>query len=376
MFIDSIHLYHVRMPLVEPWRTAYGEDAAIESVLVRMTSGSDEAWAETSPLAAPCYSPEFAAGAFVLLRDWFAPAIVGREIESGEALPRRLGHFKGNPFAKAALDNAWWVLEATRLGVPLHRLLGATRDQVCVGADFGVTDSIDALLKKIAVAVEQGFPRIKLKFRPGWDIAMLAAVRKEFPTATIHIDCNSGYTLDDVDLFRRVDEFELAMIEQPLAHDDVVDHAKLQARIRTPICLDESITSVARTRQAIELGSCRYVNVKPGRVGGLTNAVAIHDLCRDAGVPCWVGGMLESAIGARICVALAMLGNFTYPADIFPSRRFYAEDLSRPDVALVKNEDGVPSVLAPNTPGTGASPHADRLAACTVAACTVASAAL
>ncbi|MEX2187277.1 MAG: o-succinylbenzoate synthase [Pirellulales bacterium] len=367
MLIDSIHLHHVRMPLVEPWRTAYGEDAAIESVLVRMTSGTHEAWAETSPLAAPCYSPEFATGAFALLRDWLAPAIVGQEIESGEALQRRLGHFKGNPFAKAALDNAWWVLEAARRGVPLHRLLGATRDRVSVGADFGVTDSIDELLGKIAAAVERGFPRIKLKFRPGWDIPMLLAVRKEFPATTIHIDCNSGYTLDDVELFRRVDEFDLAMIEQPLAHDDVVDHGKLQAQIRTPICLDESITSLARARQAIELGSCRYVNVKPGRVGGLTQAVAIHDLCREAGIPCWVGGMLESAVGARICVALAMLGNFTYPADIFPSRRFYTEDLSQPDVELVVDESGVPSVVAPDVPGIGAAPRAERLAVCTVA---------
>lgn len=366
MRIDSIDLHHVRMPLVEPWRTAYGEDTAIESVLVRMTSGPHEAWAETSPLAAPCYSPEFAVGAFVLLRDWLAPAVVGEEVDSGAALQARLGHFKGNPFAKAALDSAWWVLEATRQQVPLHRLLGAKRDRVAVGADFGVSDSVDGLIRNIAAAVEQGFPRIKLKFRPGWDIAMLAAVRKEFPTTTIHIDCNSGYTLDDADVFRRVDEFGLAMIEQPLAHDDVVDHAALQAMIRTPICLDESITSVARTRQAIALGSCRYVNIKPGRVGGLTNAVAIHDLCRDAGIPCWVGGMLESAVGARICVALAMLDNFTYPADIFPSRRFYVEDMSLPELELV-TESGVPTAVAVDAPGIAAAPDGERLARCTVA---------
>jgi O-succinylbenzoate synthase len=367
VFIESIHLYHVRMPLIEPWRTAYGEDAAIESILVRMMSGEHEAWAETSPLAAPCYSPEFATGAFAVLRDWLAPAIVGQAIDSGAALQQRLGHFKGNQFAKAALDNAWWTLEAVRREMPLHRLFGATRNQVAVGADFGVTDSIDELLEKIAAAVERGFPRIKLKFRPGWDIPMLAAVRREFPTTTIHIDCNSGYTLDDVDLFRRVDEFELAMIEQPLAHDDVVDHAKLQSQIKTPICLDETITSLARTRQAIELGSCRYVNIKPGRVGGLTNALAIHDLCRDAGIPCWVGGMLESAVGARACVALAMLDNFTYPADIFPSRRFYRDDLARPELELIHNEQGVLCAKAPDIAGTGAMPQPERLRQCTVA---------
>jgi o-succinylbenzoate synthase len=259
------------------------------------------------------------------------------------------------------------VLEATRLGQPLHKLLGATRDRVTVGADFGVTDSIDELLGKIAVAVEQGFPRIKLKFRPGWDLPMLSAVRREFPQTTFHIDCNSGYTLDDVDLFRRVDEFGLAMIEQPLAHDDLVDHARLQTSIQTPICLDESISSVARARQAIELKSCGYINIKPGRVGGLTNALAIHNLCQAAGIPCWVGGMLESAVGSRICIALAMLDNFTYPADIFPSRRFYIDDMSEPEVELVRGENGAPCVEAPSISGIGAAPNPERLARCTVA---------
>ena len=305
MRIDSVELFHVAMPLIYPWRTAYGEDAAIESVLVRMQCGDLVAWGETAPFAAPCYSPEWAGGAFGCLRDWLAPAVVGQQIGSGQELQSRLSHFKGNPFAKAALDTAWWVLEAQRQQQPLHRLLGATRDSVVVGADFGVMDSIDQLLEGIAGAVAAGFPRIKLKFRPGWDINMLQVVRRRFPQATFHIDCNSGYRLGDLELFRQVDEFNLAMIEQPLAHDDVVDHAKLQQAIRTPVCLDETITSVERVRQAIELKSCRYVNIKPGRVGGLTVAVAIHDLCREAGIPCWVGGMLESAIGSRICVALA-----------------------------------------------------------------------
>ena len=195
---------------------------------------------------------------------------------------------------------------------------------------------------------------------------MLRAVRREFPTQTIHIDCNAGYTLADVELFRRLEEFNLAMIEQPLAHDDLIDHAKLQAAIRTPICLDESITSVDRTRQAIELGSCRYVNVKPGRVGGLTNALAIHDLCRDAGIPCWVGGMLESAIGSRLCAALAMLDNFSYPADIFPSTRFYHTDLATPPLQLTPGPDGAPHALADPTPGLLGEAEPNRLSQWTV----------
>lgn len=361
MLIDSIELFHVAMPLVSPWRTAYGEDAAVESVLVRMQSGNDVAWSESSPLAAPCYSPEWAGGVFACIRDWLAPAIVGQQIDSGDELQQRLAHFKGNAFAKAALDCGWWVLEAQRRRVPLHRLLGAKRDRVDVGADFGVQDSIDELIAKIGPAIDAGFKRVKLKYRPGWDVPMLEAVRRVFPTQTFHIDLNSGYTLADFDMFCRLDDFNLAMIEQPLAYDDLVDHARLAQSIRTPICLDESINSVARAEQALDLESCRWVNIKPGRVGGLTPALAIHNLCRQAGVPCWVGGMLESAIGARVCIALAMLDNFTYPADIFPSSAFYRQDLATPAIELVTGPDGSPQVAALDLPGTGAEPNLDLL---------------
>lgn len=361
MRFDRIELFHVRMPLVAPWRTAYGEDAFVESVLARVESGGVQVWSETSCLAAPCYSPEWAAGVFAISRDWLAPALVGQSLDSGAELQRRLAHFKGNPFAKALFDNAWWILDAKQTGQPLYRRLGATRNSVPVGADFGVEDTIDSLLAKIGRAVDAGFPRIKLKFRPGWDLEMLRAVRREFPDQTIHIDCNSGYTLADLELFQRLDEFRLAMIEQPLGHDDLVDHATLQAAIVTPVCLDESITSPDKARQAIELGSCRYINVKPGRVGGLTHALAIHDLCRAAGTSCWVGGMLESAIGARVCVALAMLDNFIYPADIFPSSRFYKSDLGQPPIELSRSPDGTPHVVADDVPGIAAEPDPKRL---------------
>jgi len=358
MRIDRIELFHVAMPLIYPWRTAYGEDAACQTVLCRMTSGSVQAWGESAPLAAPCYSPEWAGGVFAVVRDWLAPALLGKTIDSGEQLQAELAVYKGNPFAKAVLDIAWWNLQSRLQNVPLHRLLGATRDRVPVGADFGVMDSIDDLLAAIAPAVEQKFPRVKLKFRPGWDVNMLSAVRKAFPTQTFHIDCNSGYRLSDLDLFRKIDEYELAMIEQPLTHDDVLDHARLQAEIRTPVCLDESVAAVRHVEQAIRLKSCRYVNIKPGRVGGLTNAVAIHNLCQQAGIPCWVGGMLESATGAGVCVALAMLDNFTYPADIFPSSRFYHTDLSDPALELVTLSDGTPGVAAfDDIP----EPHPERL---------------
>lgn len=367
MRIDSVELFHVAMPLIEPWRTAYGEDAVCESVLVKMTSDGLSAWAETTPLAAPCYSGEWAGGAFAVLRKWLAPAVVGREIESGAALQQALAHFKGNPFAKAGLDNAWWTLEAVRQQAPLHRLLGATRSAVDVGADFGVMDDVGRLIDAVGAALGEGYKRVKLKFRPGWGLEMLRAVRAQHRTQTLHIDMNAGYRLDDLELLCRLDDFSLEMLEQPLSHDDLVDHARLASLIRTPICLDESVSSVERAVQALELGSCRYVNVKPGRVGGLTNAVAIHDACREAGVPCWVGGMLESGIGARTCAALAMLDNFTYPADIFPSRRFYARDLADQELELTRGGDGSPQVAVSDEPGIGAAPDSDRLKATTIA---------
>jgi O-succinylbenzoate synthase len=345
MKIDRVELFHVAMPLIYPWKTAYGEDAEIHSVLCRMTSGSVDAWGESAPFAAPCYSPEWAQGIFSLNRDWLAPSLIGKDINSGDELQSAISVFKGNPFGKAVLDTAWWSLDSKLKGIPLHRLLGATRNVVPVGADFGVMDSIDDLLAAVGPAVEAGFPRTKLKFRPGWDVPMLRAVRQQHPDHTFHIDCNSGYRISDLELFQSIDEFNLAMIEQPLQHDDLIDHADLQQNIKTPICLDETIINVRRTEQAIAIKSCQFVNIKPGRVGGLTNALAIHDVCQQAGIPCWVGGMLESAAGAGICTALAMLDNFSYPADIFPSSRFYTEDLSDPPLELI-DVSGTPSIRA------------------------------
>ncbi len=348
MKIDRIELFHVAMPLIYPWRTAYGEDAAIHSVLCRMTSGSVDGWGESAPFAAPCYSPECAGGLFVVARDWLAPQLVGQDVPSGEDLQRRLSMFKGNPFAKAALDTAWWSLHSRIENKPLHEALGATRSEVVVGADFGVMDSLDDLVGSVGKAVEGRFPRIKLKFRSGWDVPMLEAVRSNFPDHPIHIDCNSGYRIGDIEMFQDIDRFRLEMIEQPLQHDDVLDHAELQKAIETPVCLDESISHPNHAIQAIRVGSCRYINIKPGRVGGLTNAVAIHNIAAEANIPCWVGGMLESTTGASLCVALSMLDNFTYPADIFPSSRFYTEDLAERPLELSQNSDGIPSVCALN----------------------------
>ena len=362
MKITSVEIYRVGMPLVYPFRTAFGNDDRIESILVKMTSDAGFGWGESTPWQSPGYSAECAPTAFIILRDFLAPLILGKDLRCGEDLQQALSPVKGNPFAKAALDLAWWDLFARNTGQPLYKALGGGRRTVDVGADFGIMESIDLLLKTIDTAVRAGFKRIKLKYRPGWELDMIAAVRKAFPSTVFHVDGNSAYTLADAKMLKRLDEFDLAMIEQPLMHDDLVDHATLQRQLRTPICLDESITSAAKARKAVELKACGWINIKPGRVGGLTNAKAIHDVCQNAGIPCWVGGMLESSLGAWHCAALATLPNFKYPNDIFPSDRFYKEDLSDPPVIL----SGPSQVTIPDVPGCGAEPNLKRLAAQTI----------
>ena len=334
MKIEAIELHRVAMPVIYPFRTAYGDGHVIESVLVRMSAEGVDGWGETTPWESPLYSPEWAGGVFALIRDWLAPRLLGREIDSGEALQQQLAPFKANPFAKAGLDLAWWDLEAKRHEMPLWQLLGGRGDTIEVGADFGVMDTIPELLDTIGGAVEAGFPRVKLKFRPGWDVEMVGSVREAFPELVMHVDCNSGYRLEDLPVFQALDSLGLAMIEQPLRHDDLLDHAELQRQLKTPLCLDESIVSLERTRQAIDLGACGWINLKPARVGGLTPAVQILREAEKGGIPCWVGGMLESAVGACHCIALATLPNIGYPADIFPSSRFYRKDLSVPEIQL------------------------------------------
>ena len=362
MRIDRLRLYHVAMPLVYPFRTAYGDDDCIESVLVRMESGDAYGWGETTPWRAPGYSSEWAASAFLLMRDWLGPALIGKEIASGDALQGELNGFKGNYFAKAGLDLAWWDLHARLEDEPLWKVIGGSGPVAQVGADFGVMETIDALIGEIAKAETAGFGRVKLKFRPGWAGEMVAAVRKAFPEMTFHIDCNSAYRIEDLPMFQALDQYKLAMIEQPLAHDDLIDHAALQRGLATPVCLDESITSVARARKAIQTRACGWINIKPARVGGLTNAIAIHDLCAEAGMPCWVGGMLESSVGQSFNVALSTMPNIMYPCDVFPSERFYRPDLGTPEIAL----SGPSQITAEEGPGIGCEPHPERLAKATL----------
>ena len=362
MVIDSISVYHVRMPLIYPFRTAFGNNEAIDSVLVKMSAGGCYGWGEAAPWGEPAYSPEWTGGAFQVIKTFLGPLLLGENITSGRILQDRLAVVKANYFAKGALDLAWWDLYARSLGEPLWKTLGGERDTVDVGADFGVMDSIGQLVETIGEAVNRGYKRVKLKYRPGWELEMVREVRKAFPETVFHVDCNSAYTLEHIDMFKELDKYDMAMIEQPLMHDDLIDHARLQREVSTPICLDESITSPVRTRQAIEIKACGYINVKPGRVGGLTQAKAIHDICVSGEIPCWVGGMLESSIGAYHCLALATLPNFSYPNDIFPSDRFYETDLCEPAVCL----SGTSCIKALDSPGCGTEPNPKRLSELTL----------
>jgi len=364
MLIEELSVFHVSMPLKAPWKTSFSEETAIDTVLVRLRSGDAVGWGEAAPYAVPQFCPEWAAGAFILIRDVFGPRVTGREIDSGAELQALLGPFKGNNFAKAAIDTAWWDLAARLEDRPLWRMIGGAAPEVAVGADLPVQENTEALLDGVRAAVAGGFSRTKLKFRPDSGYRMVASVREAFPDMPVHIDCNSGFTLDDTDLFRRLDGLGLVMIEQPLGWQDIVDHAKLQRELATPICLDETITSLAIARQAVETGATRWINIKHGRVGGLTNAIAMQRYCVEAGVPCWVGGMLESFVGQGVSLALATLPGMAYAADIFPAGRLYAEDLSTPDITL----SGPGTITAPDRPGHGFAPDPDRLRACTVSA--------
>jgi O-succinylbenzoate synthase len=355
--IETIEVYYVIMPLKYPWRTAYGDDFDIHTILVKAESGMYEGWSETTPLYAPTYSPETAMSVYYSIKEFFAPRIVGNEIETAEEINNRLSIFKGNPFAKAGIEITWWMLSANIQGRPLHELLGGKHKDVDAGADFGVQDSIDMLLEKIQLAISTGYKRVKLKVRPGWDLKILKAVHSTFPNFTFHIDCNSCYTIQDLPFFKEVDRLGLAMIEQPLFHTDLIEHAELQKQLDTPICLDESVKSIRDMEWAIRLNSCRYVNIKPGRVGGLQNALAIHKLALEAGIPAWVGGMLESGIGAGICIELATLDNFVYPNDIFPSDTYYNKDLTDPPLVLNNNC----TFTASSVPGIPYKPIQERI---------------
>jgi O-succinylbenzoate synthase len=358
--VRAVELRLVGIPLVAPFRTSFGEETQKVCVVVRVETDDAHGWGECVAGTDPGYSEEFNEAAWLVLRDFLCPPVLAAgDVGAGE-LDRVLAGVRGHPMAKAALVDAILDAELRARGVSLARYLGATTDRVACGVSVGIAPTTERLLEQVDGYLAQGYRRIKLKIEPGTDVERVAAVRGAHPDILLSVDANAAYRLEELGVFRELDAYGLLMIEQPLHHDDLVEHAKLQAEIATPICLDESIRSAADAAAAIELGACRIVNIKQGRVGGIPEAVRVHDVCSAVGVPVWCGGMLETGIGRATNLALAALPGFTLPGDTSASERYFAQDLTEP---FVLQPDGTMAV--PAGPGIGVDPLPDRLEACT-----------
>jgi O-succinylbenzoate synthase len=362
--IESIELRRIRLPLREPFRISSGVELDREILLLHLTDASGASvWAECVAGSAPNYSPETVDTAWMAIETWLAPRVLGVEFENPGALDEALNHhIRGHNMAKAALEMGSWGLEATLQDVSLSSLVGGTREKVVTGISLGIQESPELLMEKAQAALAQGYRKIKLKIQPGADVAYVGAVRAALgDDIALMTDANSAYRLADIEVLQQLDGFGLLMIEQPLAWDDLVRHAELQRLMETPICLDESITSLDRAEDMLQLESGRIINIKPGRVGGFTTSRAIHDLCRGADVPVWCGGMLESGIGRAYNVALASLPGFTLPGDLSPSSRYWEEDVVSPEWTM--SDGGLVSV--PTGPGLGVEVRPERLDALT-----------
>ncbi|HEX9729462.1 MAG TPA: o-succinylbenzoate synthase [Gemmatimonadales bacterium] len=359
--ITKLCLHDIALPLKEPFRISSGVTTERRIMLVQLTEGDGTVgWGECVAGEAPNYSPETVDTCRLAIREWLAPLVLGHPLAAAAALHGHIdGRLRGHRMAKAAVEMAAWALEAERMHVSLASLLGGERPTIPAGISLGIQPNPAALAAKACEARDRGYRRIKLKVAPGRDVDYVAAVREAVgPEVTLSVDANAAYTLADAEHLARLDAFGLAMIEQPLEGEDLRRHAALQQRLSTPLCLDESITSVARVEDMIALGSGRIVNIKPGRVGGLTVAKGIHDLCAANGIPVWCGGMLESGIGRAHNVALASLPNFTLPGDLSPSARYWARDIVTPEWTM--SADGLVRVPR-DVPGIGVTVDLDRI---------------
>ena len=363
--IDSITLREIRLPLVEPFRISSGVTTTRRILLLELVDADGVAtWSECVAGDFPNYTPESVDTATLAIREWLAPRVLGRRFETPEDVSAALAEdLRGHEMAQAAIEMGAWALAATQAGRSLSSLLGGTRKRIGTGISIGIQSSPEELADKAAKALGEGYRKIKLKIKPGQDLDYLHAVRERLgPDAPLMADANNAYTLDDADHLVQLDDLDLVMVEQPLAWDDVARHAELQRRMRTPICLDESITNIARAEDMIRLRSGRIINIKPGRVAGFTASKAIHDLCEANDIPVWCGGMLESGIGRAYNVALASLPNFTIPGDVSPSNRYWARDVVSPEWTM----DGDGWVDVPEGPGLGVEVDRERLEALTV----------
>ena len=397
MKIERIELHHINLPLAHPFETSFGRELTRPCILVAVHASGLTGWGECSAGAGPWFSSETIETAWHVRRDFLIPAVLGQEVVAPTDVVARFRRVRGHPMARAGLENAVWDLLAQAQGVSLADMLngaavgrpgptgaavgrpgpteaavgrpgpteaavgrpGPTRDRVPVGVSVGIEPALEVLLDRVDQHVAEGYGRVKLKIKPGWDVDVVRAVRERWPDLPLQVDANCAYTLDDAPVLRELDQFDLLLIEQPFHYDDIVDHAQLQPQLRTPLCLDESIHSPEHARWALDIGACRVINIKVGRVGGLTAVRQIHDLCAARHVPVWCGGMLETNVGRATNVALATLPNFTLPGDISASARYYREDIAEPNFVL--NDDSTLSV--PSGPGRGVRLVPERLAA-------------
>src|SRR5919205_260626 len=358
MNIRTVELREIRLRLVHFFETSFGRTTERRIMLVRVGDAEGaEGWGECTAGEGPFYSEEWIDSAWEATRLFLAPMVLGREVEGAREVFGLMRRVRGNRMAKAAIETACWDLEARRAGVPLWRHLGGVQQEIPCGVSIGIQDSHAQLLEKIERELADGYQRIKIKIKPGWDGEVVEAVRARFPDVRLMVDANSAYTLEDLPVLRALDEYDLMMIEQPLAYDDREDHAKLQRQIRTPVCLDESVRSAEDARKAVELGACRIVNVKLGRVGGHREAQRVEEVCRTRGVPVWCGGMLESGIGRAHNIAMSTLAGFTLPGDVSASARYWAEDIIEPAVEVTPRG----TIIAPDAPGIGYEVKRDRI---------------
>ncbi|MDR7414957.1 MAG: o-succinylbenzoate synthase [Armatimonadota bacterium] len=362
MKLEAVELRVVELPLRFPFETRFGREETKCAILVCAHADGLVGWGEVPVRAAPLHSEETVETAWHVLRDFLAPALLGVDLQHPREVRDRLRFVRRHHMAKAGLEAAVWDLYAQREAKSLRELLGGVRDRVEVGVSLGIEPTVADLLGRVESFVARGYRRVKVKIRPGWDVQVVEELRRHFPDLPLQVDANSAYTLEDSPVFEAMDDLNLLLIEQPLGEDDLVDHAKLQARLRTPLCLDESIVHPHDARKAAELGSCRVVNVKPARLGGLTAAVETHDVCAAHGIPVWCGGMLETGIGRLANLSLASLPNFRLPGDLSASDRYFEEDLVDPPVVL--EPDG--TIRVPTEAGIAPRVRADRVDRVTV----------
>lgn len=350
------------MPLVHFFETSFGRTTERRVLLVELKIDGASAWGECVAGEHPYYSEESLETAWYVIQDELAPALLGHDIDSGRDVPALLKRVRGHRMAKGALENAVWEAEAQAKAVPLWTLLGGVQREIACGVSLGIQNSLDQLLNKIELELAAGYQRIKLKCKPGWDLRVFEGVRDRWPDILLSCDANSAYTLDDTEHLKQFDRFNLLMIEQPLWNDDFYFHATLQKQLETRICLDEAITHARNARAAIELGSCGIINIKVGRVGGFSEAIAIHDVAAANNIPVWCGGMLESGIGRAHNIALSTLPNFSLPGDVSAAKRYWKEDIVEPEINV--SQKG--TIAVSDKPGRGYELRADLIDRLTV----------